>query len=238
MDSQASPPLANHLVLSDKPSGSVQGTSGNLIDFTLDNNLNLQFHADSWIVGGTLSLCAVILFSRLFSLPARFWKTFEINETEFGLGNQKIKLTPNLVDKQIAYKIWVELSTRKIGIPIDTEHDVIAEIYDSWFNFFSVTRELIKDVPVQKFRRKDTERIIRLSIEVLNQGIRPHLTQWQARFRRWYENQLKQEPNSDVHPQDIQKKFPKFLDLEKDLLEVNNRLIKYREKMYEIIAGS
>jgi len=73
---------------------------------------------------------------------------------------------------------------------------------------------------------------------VLNQGIRPHLTQWQARFRRWYENQLKQDANADVPPQDIQKKFPQFAELERDLLDVNQRLINYRQKMYEIIKGT
>lgn len=215
-----------------------QASSTNLVELTLDRQLNLQFHMDSWITSG-LSLVIILIFlSRLLRLPRRFWKTFEIDGAEFGLGQQKIKLSPNLVDQQIAYKIWVELSTRKIGLPIDTANDVIAEVYDSWFNFFSVTRELIKDVPVQKFRRKDTEQIVRLSIEVLNHGIRPHLTFWQARFRRWYDNQLKQDANVDIHPQDIQRKFPQFADLEKDLLEVNQRLISYREKMYEIITSS
>lgn len=207
----------------------------NLIELTLDNRLNFQLHADSLIVGGVVLIIAAMFLSRLIGLPRRFWKTFEINEAEFGLGDQKIKLSPNVTDQQIAYKIWVELSTRKIGIPIDTSNDVISEIYDSWFNFFSVTRELIKDVPVQKFRRKDTEQIVRLSIEVLNHGIRPHLTLWQARFRRWYENQLKLDTNIDIHPQDIQKNFPQFSELESDLLEVNQRLINYRQKMYEII---
>lgn len=212
--------------------------SKNLVEITLDRTLNFQLHADSFIVGGVIAIVVAIFLSRLIGVPKRFWKTFEINEAEFGLGDQKIKLSPNVTDQQIAYKIWVELSTRKIGIPIDTSNDVISEIYDSWFNFFSVTRELIKDVPVQKFRRKDTEQIVRLSIEVLNQGIRPHLTLWQARFRRWYENQLKIEANTDFHPQDIQRKFPQFAELENDLLEVNQRLINYRQKMYEIIKSS
>jgi len=212
--------------------------SGNLIELTLDSSLNFQFHANSFVVAGLGLIIAAILIGRLIGMPRHFWRTFEINEAEFGLGDQKIKLSPNVTDQQIAYKIWVELSTRKIGIPIDTHNDVISEIYDSWFNFFSVTRELIKDVPVQKFRRKDTEQIVRLSIEVLNHGIRPHLTQWQARFRRWYENQLKQDCNADASPQDIQRKFPQFPDLERDLLKVNQRLINYRKKMYEIIKGA
>lgn len=217
---------------------SSQMQSENLVELKIDNSLNFQFHADSLVVGGIGILIAIILLSRFFQVPMRFWKTFEIDETEFGLGDQKIKLRPNITDQQIAYKIWVELSTRKIGIPIDIENDVVSEVYNSWSSFFSVTRELIKDIPVQKFRRKDTEQIVRLSIEVLNQGIRPHLTQWQARFRRWYENQLKIEANAEVNPQDIQKKFPQFAELKRDILLVNQRLISYRKKMYEIIKDS
>jgi hypothetical protein len=48
---------------------------------------------------------------------------FEINEAELGIGNQKLKIKPSYDDIQIAYKLWVELSTRKIGLPIDLEHD-------------------------------------------------------------------------------------------------------------------
>lgn len=217
------------------PSASSKPNS-NLIELTLDNGFNLQFHVDSWILWSVGIVLAVIILSRIYSLPLRFWKTFEIDQAELGLGNQKIKLSPNVTDQQIAYKIWVELSTRKIGIPIDVTNDVISELYDSWFNFFSVTRELIKDVPVQKFRRNDTEKIVNLSIEVLNQGVRPHLTLWQARFRRWYENQLRLEENADVYPQDIQKNFPQFSELVHDLLKVNKQLINYRQKMYEIVT--
>ena len=104
-------------------------------------------------------------------------------------------------------------------------------------NFFSVTRELIKDVPVSKFRRQDTEKIIKLSIEVLNTGIRPHLTKWQARFRRWYERSLEQDEYLDLPPQDIQKSFPHYEELKADLETVNQRLIRYREKMYELVTN-
>lgn len=209
----------------------------NLIELTLDKGFNLQLHVDSWILLGAGIVLALIFF-RAFIFFRSSWRTFEIDQAELGLGNQKIKLSPNLTDQQIAYKIWVELSTRKIGIPIDLENDVISELYDSWFNFFSVTRELIKDVPVQKFRRNGTEKIVSLSIEVLNQGIRPHLTLWQARFRRWYENQLNLAANSEISPQDIQKNFSQFLELQSDLLVVNQRLMTYRQKMYEIVTAT
>ena len=210
--------------------------SKDLIKLILDADLGFTLEVAPYV---TFAFVALLLAFFIIKLATRFgsFRSFEIDEAEFGIGNQKIKLKPNLTDKQIAYQIWVELSTRKIGIPIDLEDDVIYEIYNSWYNFFSVTRDLIKDVPVARFQRKDTEKIIRISIDVLNIGLRPHLTRWQARYRRWYEKQLERQDNSDLSPQDIQKAYPHLEELGKDMLEVNNRLIGYREKMYQLISG-
>lgn len=159
---------------------------------------------------------------------------FEIDRADIGLGAGTISLRPNVRDQQMAYAIWVELSTRKIGLPIDLDHDVIAEIYDSWHTFFSITRELIKDIPVNKVRSNSTRKIVELSMDVLNEGLRPHLTKWQARFRHWYKQQL-ENANGDIDPQYIQSQYPKYQKLRDDLLEVNKRLMSYRKKMRELV---
>jgi hypothetical protein len=207
-----------------------------VLSIFIDDNLNSQIYVGSemYIIFGAV-FCIGLIVVLIKSIGI---KSFELDEAVFGSGNQKIKIRPNRIDQQIVYKIWVELSTRKIGLPIDLNNDVIVELYNSWFSFFSVIRELIKDVPVQKFKRKDTERIVRLSIEILNEGIRPHLTCWHAKFRRWYENELKKDGNIDKHPQDIQKEFPLYNELVNDLILVNERLINYKEKMYQLIIGS
>ena len=163
----------------------------------IDHSFGLKVEASGLVVLALIAILLLLFIFRLFFSSRGPWRSYEIDEAEFGLGNQKVKIRPNDIDRQIAYKIWVELSTRKVGLEIDLDNDVISEIYDSWYSFFSVTRELIKDVPVSKLRRKDTERIIALSIDVLNTGIRPHLTKWQARFRRWYEFQLAKDENAD-----------------------------------------
>lgn len=207
-----------------------------LVSFNLTKKLDVSLQIDG-IVSGAIG--AVLICGALWRyLRLRSGKTteFELNEAEFGLGQQKIKLKANDDDRQIAYKIWVELSTRKIGLPIDLEHDVITEVYDSWHAFFSVTRELIKDVPVRKYQRDSTAKIVRLSIEVLNEGLRPHLTKWQARFRRWYEHAAKKENFGDTAPQEIQLQFPAFAELKDDLKVVNDRLIAYRTRMHELIT--
>lgn len=165
-------------------------------------------------------------------------REFVIDEAELGVGSHKIKLRPNYDDLKIAYQLWVELSTRKVGLPIDYDNDVIAEIYESWYDFFGITRDLIKDIPPSKLRSGESiQGLIQLSIDVLNEGLRPHLTRWQARFRRWYESELAKTENLLVEPQDLQKRFPRYDELKEDMDLVNARLMYYREQMRKFVFG-
>lgn len=216
---------------------STTSTLPNLVELVVGPALDVRISLSSKF---TLLIFLIVLLIAVIAAwrRASWFNTLEIDQAEIGIGQNKIRLRPNDVDRQIAYKIWVELSTRKIGLEIDLDHDVVAEIYDSWHTFFTVTRELIKDVPVAKFRRKDTEKIVSLSIEVLNHGLRPHLTKWQARFRRWYEWQSGLDTRFEQPPQDIQKQFPDYGALAEDLLAVNARLMAYRRKMHQIVVGT
>lgn len=170
-----------------------------------------------------------------------FWrkvKAYEIDEAVIGIGDQKVKIKPNYQDMQIAYKLWVELSTRKIGLEIDLENDVIKEIYNSWYDFFKLTRELIKDIPVSKIRKDEsTKELVRIAIEVLNEELRPHLTKWQARFRKWYNTEIEREENKNLSPQEIQKNYPEYENLTKEMIEVNHKLIEYRKILRRLAMG-
>ena len=214
---------------------------------SINTILQLTWDPNTWSL--TFSVSVVLLFLLLAVLLLlvawhRFsggftFQHFEIDQAEIGVGNSKFRFKPNVTDRQVAYAIWVELSTRKIGLPIDLDHDVISEIYDSWYNYFSVTRDLIKSIPATQVKRGSTQAIIRLSIEVLNEGLRPHLTRWQARFRSWYNRELKRyevDSGTDVlDPQQIQAAFPQYDELKTDLERVNNALIRYRSKMRELV---
>lgn len=208
-----------------------------LIRLFLDNNFNLQISISKWIL--LLVLIGVIiylLYLKLFSSIKS--KVYEIDEAIIGIGNQKVKIKPNYQDMQIAYKLWVELSTRKIGLEIDLNNDVINEIYNSWYEFFKLTRELIKDIPVSKIRKdKSTKELVRIAIEVLNEGLRPHLTNWQARFRRWYNAEIEREENKNLSPQDIQKKYPEYEKLTKEMIVVNQKSIEYRKILRQLAIG-
>jgi ABC-type long-subunit fatty acid transport system fused permease/ATPase subunit len=163
---------------------------------------------------------------------------YEIDEASWGIGSNKVKIRPNYDDVQMAYTLWVELCTRKIGMEIDPKNDVIVEIYDSWYDFFGLTREMIKNIPVNQIRKNmSTRYIVRISVNVLNNGLRPHLTQWQAKFRKWYNHQIDNVDNIEKTPQEIQQQYPQFSELLKDMQNVNSKMIGYKQMILEVALG-
>ena len=153
-----------------------------------------------------------------------------IDELTLGIGDSKIKLKYDKRDQEIAYKLWVELSTRKIGLLFDRENDVITEVYDSWYEFFRIARELLKEIPARRLRFSND--LIDLTDKVLNKGLRPHLTTWQAKYRKWYRNAS--DSNKDDTPQSIQKTYQYYDELIEDLIKTNERMIEYKELMRKI----
>lgn len=205
-----------------------------LLRFFVDEEYVIHVIINPWII--ILPLIGFVIY--LVLERKTLWKTFEIDGTELGIGNQKITLKPSYEDIQIAYKLWVELNTRKIGIPIDFKHDVIIEVYNSWYEFFKITRDLIKSIPISKIKKSgDTSKLVDVAIDVLNVGMRPHLTQWQARFRKWYKTESDKKENDDITPQDLQTRYPEYDSMIQDMKMVNEKLIKYKDILREIAIG-
>lgn len=201
----------------------------NIIDIELEswNIFVLKFN---WIaVVVALILLWGISFLMKKCLNYANQKSVTVDEVNLGIGNSSIKLSYNKKEQEIAYKIWVELSTRKIGLRFDKENDVIEEVYDSWYKFFETTRELLKDIPANRI--SSSGNLIELTEKVLNIGIRPHLTRWQAKYRKWYGEELE---NSSGTPQDIQKEYPEYMILIEDLVETNEKIIEYKKLMKRI----
>ncbi|PKP29511.1 MAG: hypothetical protein CVU00_15265 [Bacteroidetes bacterium HGW-Bacteroidetes-17] len=168
-----------------------------------------------------------------------FYKHIEIDSAEIGIRGQKIKIKPNYTNIDIAYKIWVELNTRKIGLPIDFENDVIVEVYKSWYEFFGLTRELIKGLPATKIRNdKHSIELIELSTKILNEGLRPHLTLWQAKFHRWYDSSLLDTNYKTLTPQQLQKEFSEYELLKNDMARINLNLIYYKNSVHKLAFGN
>jgi hypothetical protein len=211
--------------------------SEELLSIVMRPDWSFNVQLSPWIWAALMVITVVGYLAVPYLRGRKTWRAFDLDQAEFGVGSGKVTFKPNLTDRQVAYSIWVELSTRKIGLEIDFEHDVVAEVFGSWYEFFGVTRELVKTIPLQKVRHDSTQKVIQLSIKVLNIGLRPLLTKWQARFRRWYERELNEAGSLTVAPQDIQKRFPQWEELKADMTRVNEHLIKYREKMHSLVLS-
>lgn len=205
----------------------------------------LNIHTTHSILAIDISLWAVAcLFVLILAIgwwarnPKGALRKYEIVRLNIQLGHVgSVELRPNNEDVQIAHRIWTELMTRKAAQPIDIEHDVIVEIYDSWYALFGRVRQLISDIPGHMLRKeKSTQELVRIATQTLNNGLRPHLTRWQARFRHWYEtcpDALKENC-----PQDCQRNFPDYGLLIADIQTVNRQLIQYAGELEKIIHGN
>lgn len=162
--------------------------------------------------------------------------SFRETELKVALGNiGDIQIRHNHDVAQIAHKAWSELITRKAGLLFDVEHDVIVEVYNSWYQLFSEMRILIKNVPANRLKNKDTKKLVDLLIDSLNKGMRPHLTKWQAKFRRWYDAALEKPENKEKSPQEIQKLYPNYSELLQDLILINQQLVAYTNDIKQLI---
>lgn len=179
----------------------------------------------------------VIFFIKKYGL--KFWERWDAVSAEISIGNiGTVTIQPNHDTINIAYKAWVELATRKAAIPFDEEHDVINEVYNSWYQLFERLRDLAKSIPAQQLRRnKDTKILVHIMVIVLNKGLRPHLTQWQAKYRRWYDSEISKGDNLMKTPQEIQKSYPLYNELISDLKRVNFALVKYANLLRKVAEG-
>ena len=201
-----------------------------VVRITESNTLSIE-------VGPVVVLLLVIcLIVWVFNMRRRF-SLWSIVEAEVSLGNiGKVRIRPSYEDIQVAHKAWVELVTRKAALPFEEKDDIISEIYNSWYALFQEIRSLIKTIPAKKIRgSEDTRKLVRLLVDALNDGLRPHLTRWQARFRYWYDDAL--ENSSGKSPQEIQRDFPQYRELVDDLIIVNKQLVDYATFIKQIAQG-
>ena len=185
------------------------------------------------LAGFALVIIIVLLCRRLMGSGLVFGET-ELNITLGGIGSVKIK--PSHEVAQVAHKAWSELITRKAGLQFDSEHDVIVEVYNSWYQLFGEMRSLIKEIPASHLKKGNTKKLVDLLVDSLNKGMRPHLTKWQAKFRRWYDAELKKETNTDKTPQEIQKLYTHYADLVSDLTLINQQLVAYTAEIKKLIS--
>lgn len=202
----------------------------NILNISFSDNLNLNIEIGFIVV--VIGIILLIVFVIKFFKNLKWGYSTELHIKLGGIGVVKIK--PNTEVSQIAHKAWAELITRKAGLCFDEKDDVIIEVYDSWYTLFKEIRDLIKDVPSCQIKNKQTKILLDVLVESLNKGLRPHLTKWQSKFRRWYNFEAAKPENEKKSPQEIQKLYPFYKDLSDDLIQINEQLVAYTQEIKKL----
>ena len=91
-------------------------------------------------------------------------------------------------------------------------------------------------MPVSDHNNIDNpESVSGLAMKILNEMLRPHLTEHQAKFRNWLAEAKQNPKNKGITPQDLQKKYPDYDALMKSLKKTNQMLIDSTKKLLKII---
>lgn len=192
---------------------------------------NLVMTLNVWVLLVTVCLIVGCYYFFELIIKKQFFKSIEISEAVIGIGKSSIKIKCDKRVQGIAYKIWIELKTRKIGIMFEEDQDVITEVYDSWYEAFKIIRKQLEEIPEERIG--DAKELIDIVLKVLNDGLRPHLTKWQAKYRAWYKKE--KEKNQDMTPQEIQKMYPEYQELVSDLKKTNEIMINFSKELRKII---
>ena len=186
----------------------------------VDGQISVALGPAVWIVAAGLFLIWV-LWSRPWERFRRARRVEEITVSFFGMS---WRLVRNRETAQLAHEAYVELVTRKAAIPFDEENDLLVEIYESWHALFAETRRLTRRIDADRLASDQGLRDLQeLLIAALNEGLRPHLTRWQARFRHFYAAEMESRP--ELSPQDAQRGYPDYAELVADLRRTNDMLM-------------
>jgi len=159
------------------------------------------------------------------------------NEKNVSLENVKnLEVNRSSEIKMFAKRIYIELITRKVAIPIDEDSDVVEEIYNSWYRLFCIIRDELKTLPVDYLNDiENPESVVGLTMKILNEALRPHLTEYQAKYRDWLDTAKRNPKNKDITPQELQKKYPNYEALMESMKQVNKSLINTAKDFYDFI---
>ena len=206
----------------------------NLIDVSVsDGQIAASVGPAVWLSAIGLAVLWILIQKPWYRLPLR-WRVVEINPTFF---NTQWRIVRNTETAQLAHEAYVELVTRKAALKIEEEHDVFTEIYDSWYALFREIRRLARKLDADEVSRNaHLRRLHELLVDVLNCGLRPHLTRWQSRFRRWYEEESRNRPSESA--QDIQRSYPEYSQLVASLKEANHLLIDLAHELRRLAYGN
>jgi hypothetical protein len=189
-----------------------------------------------WLVVGLFIFVAVWWVLPL--LRRKWLRGYRTRAIKLSFKGMEWEICPDSETRRVAHQAWVEIKSRKVGLPFEEGADVIVEVYSSWYQLFGVLRELAKTIPADRIHDcEDTRNLVALLMKALNEGLRPHLTKWQAQFRRWYDAHASRDENRDKTPQELQQAYPHYSELVAELRTVSQEFVQFADSLELIVKG-
>jgi hypothetical protein len=143
----------------------------------------------------------------------------------FGIGSAKWRADPT--EQNAAWSLYVELVTRIAVQSLGSEQGLLREALNSLYTLFGTTREVLKSSGPKVGASKHS--VGGIAIAVLNNGLRPFMSQWHPLLEEW----------EAQRPKDISKKVHEFNWLEapkmrRELDELRNDLEQYAIALAQI----
>jgi hypothetical protein len=149
------------------------------------------------------------------------------------LFNAQYNIELEKTDIEVAWNIFCELQTRVGIIDFNEEEDIISICFESWYSLFKVIREQLKElkVPIKKSKSKESKNLDQILLSLLNDHMRPFLRKWHFNFKSYWEKNYENGKN----PIEIQKAFPNYSSLIKDIHIMEKKLKEILNALEKIV---
>lgn len=151
-----------------------------------------------------------------------------VDTVEASVAGQRVKFRAN-VERQAAWKLYVELNTRVATQSLARGEGLLREALSSLHAIFGVTREILKEAGPAVAQSEES--LGRYAMAVLNRSLRPLLSRWHPRLADW-----EQRRPAEVSRPDHETQWPQAEAMRQDLERVAVVLRGYCEAL-AILAG-
>jgi hypothetical protein len=148
-----------------------------------------------------------------------------------GIFKLDTKWEPDPRQRDAAWALYVELSTRIATQELDLEVGLVREALDSLHAMFAVTREILRKEGPHVGMGPET--VGGVAVRVLNAGIRPFLAKWHPRLADW-ESRKDPHTSARVH----ERAWPDEPKCRGELAKLQRGLSTYAETLGQIAGAA
>jgi len=149
----------------------------------------------------------------------------------------KLKAELSDIDRQCAWELYTELSTRraitgKLNDPKckDFSGEIYVESLDSVYRFFQEARTIMRKFPVGRLSADQQNHLGALIFRMMQDVLRPFLERWHGQYRHWWEN----DSDKTLPPFQRQMAFPKHDEFLKDWTNLRWMVRHVQKKLVQV----